>query len=893
MITELLTRLRFLLVRKTHAEVDEELRFHFEHLIQAKIAAGMSPEEARRQAAIVFGGVERMREECDEQRPGWFLETLVQDVRYGLRMMRKNPMFALTVILTLAIAIGGNAAMFTVIRGVLFKPLEYHDPDRLVRLSLEDLHENKRDGAFSLKRVEEMRASANSFSAIGAFLKLPENVSFSGYGEPEALVGARVSANFLDILGVQPLAGRGFLAEEDVPGGAPVAIISARLWKRRFQGDPQVVGKTATLDATPYTIIGVLPESFVFPFAGTDVWFTRPAEWSVVPGGAWLTILNGFARLKTDVSLSQAQTELELLNRQYVLANPDRMDARAGVSIRLTPLKEQFIANVRPTLWMLFGAVIFVLLIACANVAGLLLARATYRSREFALRAALGAACGRLVRQLLAESMVLAMAGGCIGSVLAVIVLYLIKHFNALDLPRIGEIRLDGIMLGFTLALSTATGVLFGLFPSLQASRRDLAVELRESGAGVGRGSTVRRRILGVSARGLLVIGQISLSIVLLIGATLLLKSFARLLSVDPGFQSANLLTMQIALPPTRYDTNQKKAAFFGELIGRFGAVPGVDSAAVALSLPTTKGWLGTNVLVEGQPAVDDDKAPTARFQSITPSYFHTLKIPLRRGREFTARDNSPGAQPVVIINESFALRFWPAYPRGQDPVGQHIWDGIDRTGGMTIVGIVGDVHQEGLATESVPEFYVPTVMHAPQTAYLAVRTERDPLLLVGAVRNQVLTIDQDQPVSDVSTMDDVLAANLGQRRLTMFLLGSFACVALLLAVIGIYGLIAYSVGQRTQELGIRQALGAERGQILQLVLSQGLSLALVGIAIGVGAAFALTRVLKNLLFHVSATDPVTFFTIALLFVIVTFVASYIPARRATLVDAMAALRVE
>ncbi|HEY6387175.1 MAG TPA: ABC transporter permease [Candidatus Acidoferrum sp.] len=822
-----------------------------------------------------------------------FLDSIQQDIRYSFRTMRKSPTFTLTVALLLAIGIGGNTAMFTVIRSVLLKPLAYPDPDRLVRLSLEDAHENKRDGAFTLIRLEEMRLSAKSFSGIGAFLKLPENVSLSGNGEPEALEGARVSANFLGILNVKPLVGRSFLAEEDVPDGPPVAMISANLWRRRFQGDPHIVGKTASLNAMPCTIIGVLPAGFTFPFPGTDVWFTRPAESSVVPEGAWLTILDGFARLKTNVSLPQAQAELDVLNRQYVLTNPDMQDAEANISIRTASLKDQFVANVGPTLWMLFGAAGFILLISCANVAGLLLVRASSRSREFAVRAAVGAARVRLVRQLLAESMVLAVGAGCIGVLLAEGALYAIKQFGVPTLPRVAEIRLDGIVLGFTAALSIATGVLFGLFPALQASRRDLAAELRESGVGAGRGSSWRRKIFGLSVHGLLVIPQISLSIVLIIGAMLLIKSFVRLRSVDPGFQSANLLTGQIALPQTRYDSNQKKATFFRELVGRLESVPGVRSATVALSLPTTKGWLGTNAMIEGRPVSDDDDGLMARFQSVTPGYLRTLGIPLLRGREFVARDNSLGAKPVVIINESFALQFWPSYPRGQDPVGQHIWEGIDRTGGVEIIGIVADVHEEGLTAVPVPEFYVPTVVHAPQTAYLAVRTERDPLLFVNALRSQVLAIDQDQPISKIRTMDDVLEATLGQRRLTMLLLGSFASVAVLLAVVGMYGVIAYSVTQRTQEVGIRRALGAQQSDILRLVLSQGLALATVGLGVGVVGALALTRLVTSLLFQVSATDPVTFLSIVLFFLAVAFLASYVPGRRAARLDPVTALRME
>ncbi|MGC1416607.1 MAG: ABC transporter permease [Candidatus Acidiferrum sp.] len=820
-----------------------------------------------------------------------FLDEIRQDVRCAYRAIRKSPTFTLAVVLTLAIGIGGNTAIFTVIRSVLLRPLEYHDPERLVQLSLQDLRGSKRDGAFSLFRVQQLRASAVSFNGIGAFLKLPESVALSGNGEPEALVGARVSANFLDILNVKPLLGRSFLSDEDAPGGPPVAMISAKLWRQRFKADPQVVGRAATLNAIPYTIVGVLPDGFGFPFAGTDVWFTRPAEWSVVRSGASLTILDGFARLKTNVSLSQAQAELDVLNQQYVLANPDRQDSGAGVTMRLVPLKDYFVGNIGSTLWMLFGAAGFILLISCANVAGLLLARGNSRSREFAVRSAVGAARGRLVRQLLVEHLTLAAAGGAVGVLLAAFLLHAIKHFGTANLPRVADIRLDGMVLRFTMALSVAASVLFGLFPSLQVAHADLAAELRESGAAAGDGSLARQGVLGLSVRGLLVIGQISFSIVLLIGATLLIKSFVRLRSVDPGFQSANLLTGKISLPPARYDTSQKRTAFYRELVARLESLPGVRGATVALSLPTTKGWLGTNVLVEGRPVGNDDDGMPARIESVTPGYFRTLGIPLLRGREFVLRDNGPGAKPAVIINESFALQFWPSYPLGQDPIGQRIWEGIDRTGGMEIVGIVRDVREQGLGSVPVPEFYVTTSVHAPQTAYLAVRTERDPLTFTDAVRTQVMSIDQDQPVSSTSTMDDILEATLGQRRLTMLLLGSFASVALALAVIGIYGAIAYSISLRTRELAIRQAMGARRIHILQLLLNQGLALAAVGVAIGVGVAFALTRVVRDQLFLVSAGDPTTYVMIALLFLTVAFLASYIPARRAAKLDPMIALR--
>ena len=826
-----------------------------------------------------------------------YLETTWHDLLYAVRTMRRNPAFVMTAVLTLALGIGGNTAMFTVIRTVLLKPLAYRDPDRLVRVSADYPRLNAQDTTISLRRFLDMRAAARSFSGFGAFLLSPENLTLSGSGEPEALKGARVSANFLEILGVQPLLGRSFLAEEDTRGGPPVAMISAELWKRRFGGDPQIAGKPATLNATPHTIIGVLPAGFAFPFPGADVWAPRPSEWSWLPPRNWdgITVLIGFARLKPDVGLEQARAEMNVLNQQYAATHP----AEANAKVRVAWLKDHLVANVGPMLWMLFGAVGFVLLIACANVASLLLARATSRSREFALRAALGAARGRLIRQLLAESLLLAAFGGALGVLLAQWGVSAITREIAGNwtdysgrqlLPRAGEIRLDGLVLGFTVALSIATGILFGLFPSLRASRPDLADVLRESGADAGRGSSGRGGLLGVSARGLLVVGQVAMSIVLVIGAALLIESFARLRSVDPGFQPANLLTMKIALPPARYDTEQKKAKFFEELVQRVEAARGVREATVVMSLPTTA-VLQTNVKIEGQPPVDPREQPSVQLQSITPGYFHTLGIPLRHGREFAARDNARGAPPVVIINESFARRFWPDYPRGRNPVGQHMGEGADKLDSAEIVGIVADVHERGLISNARPEFYVPCAVHPPQTAYLAARTEGDPRRFVNAIRRQAPTIDPDQSVSDIRTMDEVIEASVGQRRLTMLLLALFAAVALLLAVVGIYGVIAYSVAQRTRELGIRRALGAEQRDILRLVLSQGLGLALAGVALGIGGAFALTRVMQGLLFHVSATNPTTYVGVAALFVNVALAASYVPARRAARVDPAAALR--
>ena len=829
-------------------------------------------------------------------------ETVWQDILYSLRTMRKNPAFALTAVFTLALGIGGNTAIFTVIRSVLLKPLEYRDPDRLVYLSIDNPRRNVQDASFTEVRLKEMRAAAKSFEGLGAYGR-PDTVTISGRGEPEALKAARVSANFLDILGVQPVLGRSFRSEEDQHGGPPVAMISSGLWGRRFGSDPGVAGRTATLDSTTYTVIGVLPPGFEFPFAGVDVWFTKPSEWSQLPPRYWgiVSILTGFARVKPQVTLEQARAEMEVLNQQYMRAHSgSSMDA--GSTMRVVWLKDRLVTNVRGMLWTLFGAVGFVLMIACANVASLLLARATSRSREFAVRAALGAARGRLIRQLLAESLVLAVAGGALGAFLAKWCLSAIKSANALSLPTVnalylpgaGDLRLDGAVLGFTIALSIATGVLFGLIPSLQISRPDLADVLRAAGAAATRGFSGGRKALGVNPLGLLVVGQVALSIVLLVGAALLMQSFARVHSVDPGFHSANLLTMKVTLPLVRYNTDRKKAAFFDEAVRRLETLPGVPDVTMVTTLPSTT-WIRTNIpRVEGHPPLDETQPTSyAVIQSVTPGYFHTLGIPLRRGREFTAHDDAPGAPPVMLINESLARILWPGYPGGENPVGRHISEGYDKlVGWIEVVGVVADIHEGGLAFDAVPEFYLPSTLHPPQTAYLVLRTEGDPLHFARAARQEVLAVDADQPVSDIKTMAAVLETTLGQRRLTMLLLGAFAAVALLLAIVGIYGAIAYSVSQRVQEVGIRRALGAQQGDILRLMLRQGLGLTLAGVVIGSGGAFALTRVMKAMLFHVSATDPATFVGIALLFIVVASAASYIPARRASEIDPMDALRV-
>jgi putative ABC transport system permease protein len=807
-------------------------------------------------------------------------ETIWRDTLYALRTMRKKPAFVATAVLTLALAIGGNTAIFTVIRAVLLKPLRYQDSDRLVRIS----------GGATPTRFAEMQAGAHSFTALGAFSG-QEDLTLSGSAEPEVLNGVRVSASFLQILGVDPLRGRGFRPEEDAPGGAPVVMISAELWQRRFSGDPRIVGKTATLSATPYVIIGVLPPHFQFPFPDVDLWLTAPSESSRFPpkSRALSPFLTIFGRLKPGVSLAQANAELKVIRRQYAMGHPAMLDARPKTPVEVTAMKDDLVAKVRSMLWLLFGAVGFVLLIACANVASLLLARAASRSREMAVRSALGAARSRLIGQLLAESLLLSFAGGILGVLLAAWSLRAIPLIASLNLPRVGEIHLDWMVLGFAAALSVATGVFFGLAPSLAASRPDLVRVLRATGEIADQGAP-RGILTGLNVRGLLLVGQVALSIVLLIGAALLIESVSRLRGLDVGFNPANLLTMQLSLPPVRYDTAQKRISFFQELVRQVGTSPGIRGVAAATSLPMM-GYAGTPVQDAGKPLLKLNDRLIATVLAIAPGYFRTLEIPLKRGRDFTGQDTED-AQRVVIIDEALARRFWPAYPHGQDPVGQRLWVGGVNPKPAQIVGVVADVHQN-LEGSAWPEtVYVSFAQSPPPFAMLAVRTVGDPLRFTSAVREQVRALDKDQGISAVRSMDDLVEEQVGQRRLLVMLLGSFAGVALLLALIGIYGVIAYSVAQRTREMGIRRALGAQQSDILRLVVAQGFRLALAGVAVGIAGAYGLTRLMQSLLFHVSATDPATFAGVALLFLLVALAASYFPARRATRIDPMAALRI-
>jgi putative ABC transport system permease protein len=816
-----------------------------------------------------------------------FLASLWQDLRFAARMIAKRPGFSAAIVLTVALGIGANTALFSVIRAVLLRPLGYTDPQKLVVLTR---------GATPI-HVDEFRTAARSYTETGVYSGGAEQLALTGRGAPEVVSAARVSANFLSILGVAPALGRSFLPAEDRTGGPNVAIISTRLWRQHFGSDPAILGHTATLAGIPYTIVGVLPPRFAFPFAGadTDVWITRPIEWSLMPlrSRPLSPYLHIFGRLKPDVDLQQANAELTVLNRQYAAAHPAMLDAKPPTAENpntVRSLQESIVADVRLPLLLLSGAVGLLLFIVCANVASLLLARAATRAREFAVRAALGAGRSRLLRQLLTESTLLSLLGGPVGLLLAWAALRGIRTATALDLPRSSEIHLDLGVLGFALSLSVLTGILFGLAPALSAFRRDLAAVL-QGNPGVSTGGRFRRHLarrFSVGPRGVLVAGQVALSLILLVSAGLLLQSLARLYRVDPGFRPDHVLTMSVSLAPTQYDTDTKRAGFYTQLVDRVEALPGVAHASVTFTLPTAD-WAGAPVRIAGRPELLLNQRPIAIIQQISPDYFRTLQIPLNRGRAFTIADNA-SAPGVTIIDESLARRFWPQYPRGENPIGQNLLIGSHKQP-LEIVGIAAPVHQEGRDTDPVPGFYVPNAQQPPQAAILVIRTKSDPSAFADIVRRTVLQLDHNQPVSEIKTLSAVLDASENQRRLMFALLGAFSVAATLLAVLGLYSVISYSVVERTREIAIRQALGAQRSSILALVLRQGLGVALTGIVAGIVGAAGLTRLLSSMLFGVKALDPVTFMLAAMLFLMVALAASYIPARRAAAVEPMAALR--
>ena len=807
----------------------------------------------------------------------------MRNLRYACRTLTKSPGFALVAIVTLALGIGANTAIFSVANALLLRPLPYAHPERLVLVYAVKADAPDAIQPFSFPHAEFLSEKSRAFSGFAAFTN--ENFNLTGHGDPEQLSAARVSWNFFEVLGVRPAIGRAFLADEDQPGAKAVCLISHALWIRTFGGRADIAGQTITLDATPYTIIGVLPRGFQFaPLgAGVDLWAPRVFDLNITTPAqilAGVGFLSAVARLAPGVGAGPAQAEMDILDRQYKRENPSMPDADPTESIRARDLQEQTVSHVRTAVLILCGAVGLLLLIACANIAALLLSRALARRKEIAIRAALGAGRAALIGQLLAESVLLALAGGALGIGLSAWGTSALAALGQGNLPRVEEIGIDWRVMAFTAGLSLLTGVMFGLLPALQLSRQDLNPVLRAEGRGSA-GGRRRNRL-----RSALVVAQVALSMVLLVGAGLLIRSFARLRNVSGGFDARNVLTMNIALPPARYPKGPQMAAFYDEVVQRAATMPGVASAAVCSALPVRPVRFSP-VLVEGQPEVPLAARPILAIQMVSPAYFRTLRVALRQGREFTEGDNAE-TPLVAVVNETLARRFW----RHDNPIGKHLLLGR-MVKAAEVVGVAADVHNLSLAAAPEAEVYIPFPQRPWASMNLILRTAGDPHNWAVAARGAVAAVDRDQPVTAVKTMEEVLATSTAQQRFSVFLLGIFSTAALVLAAVGLYGAIAYSVAERTPEMGIRMALGATAGDIRRMIVVQGLALALAGMAIGTLAALALTRLMSGLLFQVSAADPASFAVSALLFAAIAALASYLPARRATCVDPTEALRYE
>jgi putative ABC transport system permease protein len=811
--------------------------------------------------------------------------TLLKDVRYAARVLRKSPGFTAVAVIAVALGVGANTAIFSVVNAVLLKPLPYRDPGQLV-LILHNYPKLDLKAPTSAAGYAYYRDHNQSFSDVAAFS--PSSLNLTGEGEPERLSVMQVTANLFPMLGSQPEQGRTFSADENQAGKEKVAVLSDAFWRRRFAGLP-VMGKTVTLNGEPYTIVGVMPPQFQLgrEFSGQspDLWTPITFRPEQLDPNSSMTVeyLNVLARLRPGVEIKQAQAEMDSmaadLRHQYM---PD-MDA-SNWGLLLSPFDEFVVGKIRTALWVLLGAVLFVLLIACANVANLMLARAAVRQKEIAVRTALGASRWRVVRQLLTESLLLSLVGGGIGLLLAMWGVDLLLKLNDNRLPRANEIGLDARVLLFTLGVSLLTGVVFGLAPAFQTSGVNLHDTLKEGGRS-GRGG-VRRGV-----RNALVIAEVSFAVVLLVGAGLLMRSFVVLEQVNPGFQPRGLLAMQVSLPPNKYADKSARAAFDRQVLEEVRSLAGVKQAATTTTLPMS-GWNQSGSFdIEGRPNAPGQDSPHGSRWMASDDYFQTMQIPLLRGRYFDAHDTGE-APGVVIIDDALARKYWP----GEDPLGKRItFEGTEQQPRWReVVGIVGHVKNEGLEGESRAQYYVPYAQRADSpNLFLVVRTDGDPASLAPAVRGAIAGVDKDLPVFRVMTVERVVSDSLAQRRFSMTLFGIFAGLALLLAVVGLYGVMSYTVAQRTHEIGIRVALGAQGRDVLRMVVGQGMLLVGGGVLLGLGGALALTRVMSSLLYGVSATDPLTYAGIALLLAAVALLASYVPARRAMKVDPMVALRYE
>jgi putative ABC transport system permease protein len=794
---------------------------------------------------------------------------LLRDMRYAVRQLMKAPGFAVVAVLTLALGVGATSAIFSVVNGVLLQPLPYPDPDALVRV-----HEVvPQYGRFSVSPANflDWRKQNSVFERIAAYS--PGTGTLAGTEGPERVLNAAVSWDTFELLKVNPVLGRGFTEEEGQPGEANVIVLSHGAWQRRFGGDPGVLGRTVNLSGAPASIIGVMPASFYFPTRDAEFWVPLTISPANPPRGAHF--LGVLARMKPEVSTDQAEAEMKTIAERLAVQYPA---SNANESAEVVLLYEQIVGGIRPALMTLFAAVGVVVLIACANVANLLLVRASVREKEIAIRAAIGAGRRRLVLQMLAESLVLSLAGGALGLLLAYLAIPSIQTLSAGSIPRVLDVTIDTRVLAFVFIISVAVGVVFGLAPAWFVTRTTLGEVLKEGGRS---SSSTGGRWL---RNGLLIL-EVALSIVLLVGATLLLRSFAKLTSVDPGFRPEGVLTFRVALPQASYPQPHNRVAFYDNLLTKLEALPQVTTAGMVQTFPMRGGYT-LSFAIQGRPPSKPGEGPSANHRVASPGYFGTLGIPLLRGRLFTDRD-SEKAPMVAIIDESFATRHFP----NEDPIGRGLDIGNGTDGFYEIVGVVGNVHHDGLDADPSPTMYVPYRQDIFSSMWLVARTNGDPAQLTSTVRQTVREIDPGLPAFSISPLASVISDSVAQRRFSMLLLGLFALIAVFLAAVGLYGVVAYTVSQRTQEIGVRMAIGAGRSDVLKMVVGGGMKLALFGVAIGIAGALAVARVVAAMLFEVTPFDPTSYLATAAILLAVAALACYVPARRAMRVDPIVALR--
>jgi predicted permease len=892
MLSDFVFRLRSLLRRKrVETELDDELRFHFGQQVEKHVRSGLTRDEATRRTRLQFGGMDQVKEECRDARGVRLIETLFQDVRYALHMLRQKPTFTIVAVLTLALGVGANTAIFSIVNAVLLRNLPYPDPDRLVRIVVNNPGIGLRDTPFSVPELDDLQNRSGIFedvSAIGG-----GSVNLTGASHPERLEFIVTYPNYFSMLGAIPQIGRLFGPQDVAAGFAPVAVISDGLWRRSYGADAGVLGRTLRLDNDPYTIVGVLPAGFRHPgptLSGTVELFTtagfrgapapKPARGTrVVPGA--------IGRIKRGLTVEQAQARLTAMASELRRDFPADYPARAGWTIEIQPLQESLVGNVRPMLLVVMGAVIVIVFIVSLNIANLLLARASGRQQEMAVRVALGASRGRLIRQMLTESVLLSLIGGAAGIATAVGTLDFILRLVPSNIPRLNEVRIDWMVLAFALLISLLTGLLFGLAPAIQSTKSDFS-QIREGSRGSGYGVTTGRM------RDALVVSELAFAVVLMVAAGLLLRTLNELLRENPGYNPTHVITARVWLPIPNdpkadpYLTIARKTAFDRELLRRMRAIPGVELAGVTSALPATAhGNINSNALTIEDRPTESSADLRAEIVRISPDYLRVMRASLVRGRFFTDGDED-GKQKIAIVDETTARRYWT----NRDPLGRRLRFGQDPSQPwLTVVGVVKDIKNDGLDIDGVPHVFVPIYQNGDRELSVVLRTPLPANLLEPQIRSEIQSIDPGLPVFNVSSMNDVLDRSVATRRFSAGLVGGFAALALLLASIGIYGLLAYMVGQRSREIGLRMALGAGRAEVLKMFLQKGVWLAGVGIVAGSILSAAIASLMASLLYGIRPHDPAVFLSAPLLLFAVALLASYLPARRATRVDPILALR--